>query len=163
MRKLTSKPARRCLDCEIDCRCGCQSNIYSLPLEVIERILMFEDPLTLAALEKTSKFFYSLVADFWALYCKRNHICKKPTPLCTEWYSSNEGIYSYENAVEQVTDGSQRWRIMAIRVYLRRMSKCVICMSTCDDMEQNFLYGEDVLLCRRCLPHFSITVSHDLV
>ena len=163
MRKRKVDIDRKCLECEIDCKCGCQNNIYALPVEVIERILWYEDPLTLVALEKVSKFFLSVVSDFWISYCKRNRLLKKPIPLCSDWSSENWSIYSYRKATEQVTDEVQRWRIMAIRVYLKWNSRCVICMSICDDTEQSYTYGDDVLLCPRCLPNFSITITHDLV
>jgi len=163
MRKGKVDIDRKCIECEIDCKCGCQSNIYALPLEVIERILWYEDLLTLVALEKVSRFFLSVVSDFWISYCKRNRLLKKPIPLCSDWSSESRSIYSYKKTKEQVSDEAQRWRIMAIRVYLKWNSRCVICMSICDDTEQNYTYGDDVLLCPSCLPNFTITINHDLL
>ena len=163
MKKRKVKIDRKCQDCEVDCQCGCQSNIYSLPFEVMERVLWYQDPLTLISLERTSKFFFAIVSDFWVLYCKRNRLLKRPTPLCSTWRSKNGDGYCYEKALQQVNDDTQRWRMMAIRVYLRHNSQCVVCMSICNEKEQHFLYREDVLLCHRCLPYFSITITHDLV
>ena len=163
MGKSKVKAGRKCIDCDFDCQCGCQNNIYSLPLEVLERILWYEDPVTLASLERTSKFFASIVSEFWFSYCKRKHLVKKPTPLCSGWQETEDDFYSYGKALKRVNDDKQRWRIMAIRVYLRDKSQCVVCRSPCNDTNQTFLFAEDILLCFRCLPHFSIKVTHDLV
>lgn len=162
MSEAMTRMTRSCPECEIDCQCGCQSNIYLLPLEVLERILWYEDPMTLIALEGTSKHFWFVVSNFWNLYCKRKGLTKKPTPLCSYWCAGDGAFHSYNRAVERVNDDRLRWRIMAIRIYLRHNCKCVICRSPCDKVE-HFVFGEDVLLCIRCMPRFSITVTHDLV
>lgn len=159
----TKTTTQNCLDCDISCRCGCQSNISLLPMEILERILWYEDPLTLAALERTSKLFRLIVSDFWKLYCKREKLLKKPTALCSYYRDKGDGIYhSYDKSFQRMNDDRQRWRIMAIRVHLRSRGKCVVCYSFCKNTE-HFIFGEDVLLCYRCLPNFSITITHNLV
>ena len=176
---------RKCSECSEDCRCGCQdqsgqrsrshssrsynsksqSIIFSLPLEVLEHILQYQDPLTLLSIERTSKFFFAAVARFWNTYCKQRRLYKKPTPLCLGWDVNKGNIYSYERAVQVVTEQEERWRIAAVRNYLRDNQQCVVCRANCENLldGERFIFGDDVLLCPRCVPHFTITITHDLV
>ena len=162
---IAAGPARKCSECEVNCQCGCQSNIFSLPLEVLEQILLYEDPITLTALERTSKYLFAVVSNFWVKYCKQKEIDIKPTPLCLGWNGMIDEFYSYDKAVELSHDAQQQWRIAAVRCYLRRNRQCVVCRASCSNIPLNELFtaNSDVLLCFRCFPHFTITITHDLV
>ena len=156
------KSLKRCSSCDEDCQCGCQSNIYSLPLEVLEQIFEYEDPITLLSLERTCKLLFSVVSRFWETYCRRKRLKKYPTPLCIGWNLDNDSAYSYEKAVQLSKDPDQKWRTVAVRSFLCANQQCVFCKVPCS-ANQTVQCETDILLCARCLPHFSITITHDVV
>eukprot|EP00794_Sanderia_malayensis_P011978 gene11978-13215_t len=163
----SSSPARgrRCSSCDEDCRCGCQSNIYSLPWEILEKILEYEDPVTLLAVERTCRMLCVLVSTMWIKYCKARGWGKAPTPLCLGLGVGKHSVYSYDKAVELSTGENQMWRLLAVRSFLVQSKRCVYCRSciTNDLVLERCTLSHDVLLCSRCIQHFAIIVTHDMI
>ena len=154
-----------CTSCPVSCTCGCQNGFESLPVEIIESILSYQDPVSIIAVGKTCRKLASIVSHFWRIYCKLHQLFLEPTPLCVGWRTKSTSIFSYDRAVQLCQDSTQKWQLLAVRCYLKENGCCVVCMAKCgkSNTADGFFFNEDILLCLRCLHTFCVYINAEMV
>lgn len=140
--------------------------LESLPDVVLKMILGFLDIKSLIALERVNHALSESICKYWKEYCLNRGLTKDPTPICVGWNVNPCSKFSYDKALQLCNDPIKKWRVLAIRNYLKTSFKCVICEEFLRDVcGVNGVYLQhDILLCHpRCMDIFLLNVRNNVV
>ena len=145
---------------------SCVFSLDNLPRHIITKIFSFLDISDLISLESMSRRTLEHVTHFWKTYCQRYKLAGDPTPLCVGWELNQMSLYSYDSAVALCKHPVKKWRLLAVRCFLRDCYRCVICCQHLKDRNSvdGFYFKHDVLLCYpQCYEIFTLNFQLDMV
>ena len=145
---------------------SCVFSLDNLPRHIITKIFSFLDISDLISLESMSRRTLEHVTHFWKTYCQRYKLAGDPTPLCVGWKLNQMSLYSYDSAVALCKHPVKKWRLLAVRCFLRDCYRCVICCQHLKDRNSvdGFYFKHDVLLCYpQCYEIFTLNFQLDMV
>ncbi len=142
------------------------NKLDSLPRHILNKILSFLGISDLIAVEQVNRRLWSNVSLFWKSYCYRFELKGDPTPLCVGWGLNDISLFSYDRAVALCEHPVKKWRLLAVRCFLRNCYRCIICRQHLKDRNSvdGFYFAHDVLLCYpQCYEIFTINFQLEMV
>eukprot|EP00794_Sanderia_malayensis_P011977 gene11977-13214_t len=142
------------------------ARLDNLPRHITDKILSLLNITDLISLGETNRRLSIFVAQYWKSYCDRFNLTGDPTPLCVGWALNELSLYSYDNAVALCTHPVKKWRLLAVRCFLRNGYRCVICRQHVKDRNSvdGFYFKHDVLLCYpQCYRIFTINFQIEML